>query len=785
MNNEIPSIRSLFPNSGRRVIIMLAFAQLTPALVEAKPSVKSLSSPEQEIQKALDGLDLIAKRAESGAVIARTESIGPLVYSVDRAFDLGLEAYQQNEPLLAARYLEFFAQGAQVPDPDRLKTAYYHLGRSYELAKLPENSVRSYVAYLAVQVTAANLEKSQLLDVMRRLLGLYANQSHNDKKRIAQLMATITTLDLPKDIRAELYFYAGYFAGSIGLRKQALELMEQALAESQDSHVKAQAHYYRGHLLGVNGAHDQAMGHFKNLLAMPDAGVKDLKDLARLASARLMVLEKKPETALDYYQQVSTDSTRFREAQFERIYVAIQLERFDVALRDAENYLKVYGDHEESRKIRMLTGYLNLRAGKFHEARRVIQAADTSLAGTLSWLSSNYGGHQRTMNQPDVDRVMKVVAPYVVHPAVMVQAHSLFQRIDREEREASDARNIIQQSIFVLGRANLGMTRPYEVRQIQQMESEIERVLQIGHRLLETEKNLYSKSLTEAEQKELEFNSRRRLRVFGSLRTPFYYRGDSQALLHQGEMTLKVAQLTEKLRKSKAQLAALKLLGAGDGTGGGRSYGSSYEDLSQRFADAERQQNRAIELIRMRAAQEMLVHSPYQKLKIIIKQYAGALHDEESILAKYRDTYASHSERYLKDQADLAWKRWESVLKNLYSRLNQAEDGLRQQLKEDVKGFEQQIARFELLRLKMASLRENISNELSDQWPAILDHYVIHLEERRAQHQKWLGDIDWLSANQTSQEREKETRKFEVSRVMLEENLKDLEQTKSWQWGQP
>ena len=66
----------------------------------------------------------------------------------------------------------------------------------------------------------------------------------------------------------------------------------------------------------------------------------------------------------------------------------------------------------------------------------------------------------------------------------------------------------------------------------------------------------------------------------------------------------------------------------------------------------------------------------------------------------------------------------------------------------------------------------------------LLAHYNAQINERRAKHQKWMADINWLEYAEADKTSNGVEGKFDLEKQILINNLRDLEQGVLWQWPQ-
>jgi hypothetical protein len=165
-----------------------------------------------------------------------------------------------------------------------------------------------------------------------------------------------------------------------------------------------------------------------------------------------------------------------------------------------------------------------------------------------------------------------------------------------------------------------------------------------------------------------------------------------------------------------------------------------------------------------------------------MSQYALALNSEEATLAKARSGAKTSVETLLAADATEAWKLWEFATKTLFEQLGDLDKEIGTGLKDILTQLDQEQVRHEQLTAQLAELTRQLEERMGGALSYITDQYARAIDTRRARHQKWRADIEWLGFQGKLQEEVRLNGRYQLEQQILNDQFTDLKQGALWQW---
>lgn len=746
------------------------------ALVAASTELRD---PETEIATALTELDNLSKRLDAAKQMAYRQGLGPQNESATRSFANAKQFYDRKEHLSAVRELNNFLNQVQVPEIKSYMQAQAMLGRSYEEMGLKQKAVRAYFRYLSAFLTAKEQNHQELLDILRHMIPLAAADK-TTSNQLNELLASVTTLDLPNEVRPEVLFFAAKASANAGGMMMARTWLEKAVAGPADDGLKARVLYMRALLALSNKEYDTAEEHLAEAVQVDKAG--ETRDLSRLALARIAVHRRKPDLALKFYELIADDSPAFKDATFESVYVLLNIKQDKEARGKAMLFLARFPDAPEALQLRMLLAYLDMRAGDLDGATRSISAADQRLGEINGWLHQKLSG-QSSMDQTRLADLMAMSGGQLTAPPSVQEAYQLFGRIAELVRRLADTRGEIRNVTYTIGRADLAHLHPQWVNRAEQLSKLGMDVLNVGHRLAAAERNVYKSRLDKLDWQRLTASEARRTRLL----TPAAeaHRRMERWASYSGflDLTQQTSDAYQKLKTSEADLATSRyLMQANEKLNDDSSRRRHVAELETKTNRLKETLARTLELLRRRKVEDLLTQSPHRSTQKFLTQYSVALNDEADILRKVRDENATTAERLNAEDATKAWSHWEDVSKNTFDQLAALDQEISHGLGAMLSDLEKEEVVHDELAAKLKDLTRNLEARLGSSLAYIIEQYSGAIGDRMSRNKKWRADIEWLNYQSQVNEERKLNERTQLEQQILKDNLSDLQQGALWQW---
>jgi hypothetical protein len=744
----------------------------------ARAPANSVKEPETELELIKTDLNNWSRRLDANENLNGRLGLGPQTASAERSWSNALEFFSHKEWTSAIREFNNFLNQTQVPEIKSYLKAQYMLGLAYEGLQYKEKALRAYFRYLSSFLTAESQDHEELIDVLRRMIPL--SSSVGNKNELRQLLASITSLDLPQDVQPLIYYYVAKAAANAGEDKIATTWFERAAASPNDPVIKAKSMY----MLAILALGRKEFDLAEDILGQVILIDKDdsTRDLGRLALARLAVKQRKRETSLKLYKLIDADSIAFKDAVFESVYVHLDLKQDGEARAKSLLYLSRWPDGPDALQIRMLLAYLDMRAGDLKSARESIVAADKRLNDIKAWLYRNLG-NQATINQTTLDDISSMTgAQLPVPPSVRVSAE-FYSRLAELSRRLTDIRGSVRNTIFTVGRANIDDIRPFWVNKSTQLGSDADELLKIGHRLIAVERHLYETRISEIDKQRLDASFNRRASLLSSAAVSHRRASNWESFTTFAGMTKRLADASVRLNFAQAEIASSQFLS--DSMNKGKAFAdpkARLTELRTRSGKLQEYVAKSLEAVRRRRVSDLLNDSPHRASGRFFASYSAALVEEEGVLAKIRDKVASPAERLNADDIAKSWEQWRFLASTLFKQMETLDRDIGSGLSSLLSDLDGQERRFDELNGQLNDVTNMLANHLGQTLSSIVDQYSRAISERFARNQKWQGDIDYLNYKNSLEEDKKLQERNNLEQQILRDNLLGLQQGALWQW---
>ncbi|MBM4250515.1 MAG: hypothetical protein FJ146_00915 [Deltaproteobacteria bacterium] len=767
------SLRSLIG----RALLVICLAVGSQA--SASHASTYIDEPETELALIKTSLDQWLLKLNAEDKLNHEFGIGPQNDAAERAWANANEFFGRKEWTSSVRELNNFLNQLQVPDGERFLRAQYMLGIAYEGLQFREKSIKAYFRYLAATLTAKQERFEELLDVLRRLVPLVSSIA--SKKELRQQLAALTSLELPPAIRALVFYYASKAAIGVGDYAVAEEWLKQLIQVDGDAVLKARAMYLLGVIAIQGQKSDAASEFFGKVIALP--GDDETRDLARLALARLAFKARKSTLALRHYDTIAPEAASFKDATFESIYVLMDVKREQEARVKSLLYLSRWPEGPEAMQVRILLPYLDMRVGDLAAAQSSIAEADKRLQDIKTWLQRHLA-NESSVTQTTLEDLTTLTGAQLAVPTTVQRATQLYVRLAELSRRLSDIRGSVRNTLYTVGRAKIVHFRPFWLKRSTQLDDASMELLQLGHRLIETERRLYASKLSRIDQQRLDASFARRASLLGAAAKGHRQAHSWEDFTVTSDMTLRLASVSSKLAGMQAELASVRYVHLlRDNAGDKGSDTARIEEHSEKVKKLQDFVSRGLEAVRRYRTSQIADDAPHIATMMFFQSYAGAMIEEELILSRVRGvgTKTSH-ERLNAEDASGAWAQWRFLASMLFDQLSALDRDMRAKMGGLITELDLEENSFDLSDAKVATLSRMLSDQLGQSMAAILNQYQTAIDERFARHQKIRGDLDYLKFLKTRDDNQKLQDQYNLEQQILRDNLLGLQQGALWQW---
>ena len=175
-----------------------------------------------------------------------------------------------------------------------------------------------------------------------------------------------------------LYYAIGRYHYRIGRHAEALEAFDKVAA---DHPLKVRANYFAGVACVRLKKLDVAAERFLQAVEAPetpasvtgDNDAVEIRDLARLALARLLYEQGLLDEAVVAYETLDEGSTKYDRAVYESVWISVKQLDYEAAVRKLELLLISQPDVLRAPDVRLLQGKLQLMLSRFNESSLAYQ----------------------------------------------------------------------------------------------------------------------------------------------------------------------------------------------------------------------------------------------------------------------------------------------------------------------------------------------------------------------------------------------------------------------------
>jgi regulator of sirC expression with transglutaminase-like and TPR domain len=759
------------------------FAAGVLALMLAAPHTLAdegqLAPPEQEVKAAITQLKAIESKVESSTKLYGHTEVSTQTMRAEKAYQDAQEALRLREYRATILYLNQFLMLNQEANYEKYLKSQFQLGLAYENLGNYPRAINAYLRYIASFITHPIDKTQDMLESLQRTLHLTERGSEEQNKRFGSLLAALDTLNLAPRDKAHVTFYLAYWAAYTNRQKLADNWFESIGAVDADPRIKVKALYYDSLIHLRNRDYAKATEKLEAIVKMKAPGTADYLELTNLSLARVAVHQKKPQTALDYYDKIDKLSEIYPEALFERMILYLNLDKGELAQQDAREFLEKFPDRSEAYQVRSLLSYTALRAGGLSEAKQSIHKNEEGLKLIDNKIERDFRLESK-ISSAKLAKLKQLTTGWLAHPELIIKSEELFARMDGIEGRMNDVRSDIRSTIFTLGRLDLATFRPdWKNRADQLAELSLES-LNIANRLMTMEREVYLSALAPREKVELDASEKRRAALS---RPEITLKKESTSWPKWVYLSAESAKLAASLKKLHEQRATLQgyYLKARSNNAKKRTL-ERITKLIDHSYQVEAALLRATELIKARTATALLDQSFLQPIKHYLRDYAGSIYEERMITKKYHNNLTSISHRYFVEDTQNAWKIWEHVTQDIYRQMSDLHKEMTDSIQTRLAKLDGLVEQYEAMRVKQKFIISQIEDNLGRNASYLASYYGRQIDNQHGKNRKWLADIDWIEYQRQVENEQKVQEKFDLETQILREKLKDLEQGVISKW---
>jgi tetratricopeptide (TPR) repeat protein len=704
----------------------------------------SLESPEMEFKKAQDRLQALADQVRATRNLVKQPGMARQQQMVDQIFDTAQNALATGDYVRTVRELQYYLSETQIPNPAKYMTAQKMLGDAYLAMGYSSKSMRAYRRFLATFLTAKQDSFGELTEVLRKTSHIAANELRQDRKELTELLSSVTALSFPAEIHAEVLYWSARTAAMIKEPELAKDWFARIRSISKDPHLKARSLYFSALVAIHQGEMDTADQALSEALQLEIGQQSQEADSIRIALARTASERGLFKRAQEFYSQIKEGSHEYRNAQYDLIYVNVRLGKFPEAAAIAKQYVTKFKDDRQIVEVNNLLGYLSLHEAKFAETNEHLAKSESHVIELQKWV-------RQVLSSPDTVtasllRELNFKTSGIATPSPLVtRAIEHFNAIGEQRQRVADQEAEIRNAVIAIGSSRFNQINPLWANTTKSLEGSIHGILDVGHRIAATERYMLEKRLSPADLHRLQTLEKRRQEIAnGRTRTGWVidqYRNwvNNQIILER------VKRSFNTLNKQRLRLVSSEYASSirGNQTLEERDY-QKLQNTKERINHYAKSLGIVSLKLQERNISDLTSQSDHQSLKRLLSRFANVLHEEATILEKYRDETQGTPEKFLALDAQKTWEHWRLVSKAAYEQVFRLDTEIRQEVTSMMNNIQTLTEQSRRASTAIDVEQNRLERTLAKSSPNLLSHYSRQLENHLARIRKWKGDLESL-----------------------------------------
>jgi hypothetical protein len=572
-------------------------------------------------------------------------------------------------------------------------------------------------------------------------------------------------------VSEELRYLTAVAGNNTGRKGMSLNWLSEVESRAGEPETKARSKYFRS-LIAIAGSDWQSAADQLESLLQVESISDRTKDNARLSLARVYLKQRKPESALNSYNQIPETSDVYRDASYEKVFVLIRLQKDDEARAQAHGWLSKYPDHHDSTQLRIIASWLDLRSGDLAAAKSSIDGTVEKLSGIQKQVRDDFKMSKLT-NQ-DATRLMALTRGQVANAPELDEIISMFRQLGELNARLAEIDGIERSIVYSIGKADLRKFRPAIANRLEQYDRLIDSVLTEGNKIAFLDRERLKTKFSDVDKQKLEASEKRRKALFERQSQLARQSRRWATWLAPAEQLVKLAEKWERLNNAEAAVKSTSPKSKTDESG---------LEMSRNKINSVRADMLAtLTEIRMEQAKNIVNQSAINDSLYILQQYGSALHEESKIMGSYEPAGKEVLESLDDDDSRLSWNLWLETLASLNANIN----NLRKEAATELTSTLSNLAQIDQRRSQMVKNIENLRSVLEtyggESLAGIISHYDNALTQRLARQYKWSGDLEYLNYAGEKKSHDATRRKKDLEIQILNDQLRDLEQGGATQW---
>lgn len=752
------------PSTILTIIATVSLADPMDAEIEMANSVITVNDSDAEVKAIKMRMKDIRSALAALPKTVTAPGVGAQALEAQKAFEIAEECFNVGNWKVAINEAQRFFDLTQKPDHRTWLRAQFILGRSLEEAGQPKAATKTYLNYLATLSTSNEHRPQELTDVFARLVRLATRNSQTPHAELSKFLSSLVAATRPTDVSEKMQYFSGVASSNIGKSELALSWLEQASAEATSPDTKARSRYFKA-LIAIHRQEWQAASEALDVVIKIEGISPNIKDMAHLALARVLIKQNKPNLALKSYESISEGSDSYRDGNFEKIFLLIQQNRHDEALRSSKQWLSKYSDHRDAIQINSLTNWLDLKSGNLDTAKSAIEKNKELLAAIRTELKTGFKGP--TITKTDAERLDTLTRGHIAAVQDLDDIRDMFTQLDSLSERLAELDGVERGLIFALARSDLRNFKPALANQLNQYDSLADETLQAGAKLIFIDRMRLGKILTDLDKQKLDANEKRRAALFGKCEN---LRRKMQRWITWAPTAQQLAKLAknwERLDLIAAKIAATGMISDKD---------SDLYIINEQVTTARRDLLNTLRTLQTLRAENLVSQSEFTDSITIFDSYQELIADDMALLSAYSQPNSSTTDKLDDSDARAAHIEWASTAAALKFNMAELSKKALEDIMAVITGLEKSDRAKSQLLLDVNQLRSSLETYAGERMPSIVSQIDYALGKRVGKQLKWAADLEYLKYAESTNAQDAARRRHELEKQILSDDLRDYGQ---------
>ena len=735
----------------------------------------TIEGNEREFKKIGVALSDLNQQINSVPRTATAAGLGAQLVEANRAFDYAVAAFKRKDWLSVINETGAFLSLSQKPESRTWLKAQFMIARAYEEQGQLLRATRAYTRYLATFTTKPTPDLSDLTETFERLVRIATKSSEANQSELSTFLSSIAAMEHPSSVSEELRYLTAVAGSNTGNKRLAISWLSDVDGRADAPETRARAKYFRA-LIAINGKEwEEASNQLEAILQLDGLSAKT-KDNANLSLGRVFIKQKKPKLALAAYSKIPEASEAFRDASLEKTFLLIRQGQDDEARAMAHQWLAKFPEHEDSTQLRILSSWLDLRAGDLDAAKASIEGNTEKLSAIQASLARDY--QVTTLRHDDAIRLSKLTRGQVTPSPELEEILAMFRQVTELSQRLAEVDGAERSIVYAIAKGDLRQFKPALANRMEQYDRLADDVLANGSKLIFVERQRLGATLTDVDKQKLASSEKRRLALFDRRSQLARQAKRWSTWAAPSEQLVKLAKEWEKLNRVEAALNST----VSGVTPNSNKVPADTTELSSKISGVRQDMMKALSEIRQIQASSIVEQSQIDDILFIVQQYASAIHEESQIIAAYEPTTGRMLDSLDDEDSRRVWDLWRDVIGNLHANIK----NLKNDAGSDLARVFEHLSKIDKVRESLTkdtdSLRSILETYGGESLAGIIAHYDHAVNQRLARQYKWAGDLEYLNYTKARNAQDASAKKQALEIQILSDNLRDIEQGGATQW---